>query len=93
MQGREPWQFTSVTQHLGGCVSLLSITMINTITKSNLGWKRYISPYSLEFIMKQTQGRNQKGETEAETREEHYSSWLLQPPSASSLIQPRQLLC
>lgn len=54
------------------CPSLLSIAVIiNTMTKSNLRGKEFISHYSLQCIMKESLSRNLEAGTKAETTEDH----------------------
>ena len=57
------------------CISLLSIAVIHTTTKSTMGKKGIISPYSLESLMKRktgTQSRNPEAGTDAEYLEKYY---------------------
>lgn len=41
----------------GGCPSLLSITVINIMTKSNVGRRGFVSFHNSQSIMKEIQGR------------------------------------
>lgn len=58
----------AIPRHWGALSWLAFYAMVKTMTKSKLGKRKFISPYSFQSIQG-NQGRNLKVETEAEAME------------------------
>lgn len=53
------------------CSTLLSVSVIIALTKSNLGSKEYILSHLVRYITKGSQGGNSRQRLKAETNEKH----------------------